>query len=200
MEIKDGIKAFYPKSRSEWRNWLNDNHLSEKSVWLIMYKKQSGEPTITYNEAVEEALCFGWIDSKPNKRDEKSFYQYFTKRNPKSVWSKLNKERVSVLLGQGLMAQAGIEAMEIAKKNGSWSILDEIDNLHEPDDLRLILAANPNAKRNWENFPASAKKGILFWISSAKQPATRQNRIEQIVRLAAENKRANEYIPKKNEQ
>ncbi|MBB3056846.1 YdeI/OmpD-associated family protein [Mucilaginibacter gotjawali] len=120
--------AFYAKDRQAWRSWLQEFHLSEKSVWLIMYHKGSGVPSVYYNEAVEEALCFGWIDSKPNKRNEKSYYQFFAKRNPKSNWSKINKQKVEHLLALGLMASAGLEMIELAKTTGTWNALDQVDD------------------------------------------------------------------------
>ena len=101
MELKDGIKTFYAKSQKEWRKWLEKNHQSEKSIWLIIYKKESGTPSVYYTDAVDEAICFGWIDSKPNKRDDESYYQFFAKRNPKSNWSKVNKGKVAKLLEKG---------------------------------------------------------------------------------------------------
>jgi uncharacterized protein YdeI (YjbR/CyaY-like superfamily) len=108
MELHNELKTFHAKTRKEWRNWLEKNHQSEKSIWLIIYKKESETPSIYYPEAVDEALCFGWIDSKPNKRDEHSYYQFFSKRNPKSNWSKVNKEKVSILMEQGLIHSSGL--------------------------------------------------------------------------------------------
>lgn len=116
MELKGGIKTLRVKSRQQWRNWLSKNHDNEKSVWLIMNRKVSVIPNVTYPEAVEEALCFGWIDSKTNKRDDSSYYQYFAKRKPKSNWSKVNKERVEKLISDGLMHDAGLEMINAAKK------------------------------------------------------------------------------------
>jgi uncharacterized protein YdeI (YjbR/CyaY-like superfamily) len=104
MEMKDGITTFYAKNRKEWRTWLSKNHTKEKNVWLILYKKESDVPTVHYDEAVDEALCFGWIDSRPNKRDKQSYYLLFSKRSPKSNWSKANRQRAEVLIKQGLMA------------------------------------------------------------------------------------------------
>ncbi len=119
MELYNGIQAFHAKSRQEWRDWLAKNHQTKKSVWLIIYKKASNMPSVYYPEAVDEALCFGWIDSKANKRDENSYYQFFAKRNPKSNWSKVNKAKVAKLIDQGLMQQAGAEMIAIAQQNGT---------------------------------------------------------------------------------
>ncbi|WP_375582765.1 YdeI family protein [Cyclobacterium xiamenense] len=193
METYHGIQTFQAKDRLEWREWLARNHRSEKSVWLIIYKKGSGLPTVQYPEAVDEALCFGWIDSKPNKRDEKSYYQFFAKRNPKSNWSRVNKEKVAQLIKQGLMQSAGFEAIEIARQNGTWTELDEVENLILPDDLRDALSKNKTAGDTWEAFPPSSKRGILEWILQAKKPETRQRRINETVSLAEKGIRANHF-------
>jgi uncharacterized protein YdeI (YjbR/CyaY-like superfamily) len=193
MELKDGIKTFHAKSQKEWRKWLEKNHKTEKSIWLIFYKKDSGVPSVYYPEAVDEALCFGWIDSKANKRDEQSSYQYFAKRNPKSKWSRVNKEKVARFTEQGLMAQAGLEMVAHAQKTGTWDALNEVENLTVPDDLQKLFNKNKTAFKHWEAFPRSVKRGILEWISSAKRPETRLKRITETVELAAQNVRANQY-------
>ncbi len=193
MELKDGINTFYASSQSAWRDWLETNHQTEKSVWLIIYRKESGKPSVYYQEAVDEALCFGWIDSKPNKRDHESYYQFFAKRNPKSNWSKVNKLKVERLLAEGLMTAQGLKMIEIAKQNGNWSALDEIEELTIPQDLQLLLNSNTIATDNWNNFSRSSKRGILEWILNAKRPETRQKRIEETVTLAAQNIKANHY-------
>jgi uncharacterized protein YdeI (YjbR/CyaY-like superfamily) len=196
MEIKDGVKTFYAKDRKSWRAWLSKHHEKEKSVWLIIYKKGAPKKSINYTEAVEEALCYGWIDSKPNKRDEESFYQFFAKRNPSSNWSKINKDRVKKLIDQGLMTPSGMAVIEQAKANGKWAALDDIENLLIPDDLESMLNANQEAAVHFEAFPRSVKRGILEWILNAKTPATRNKRIQETVTLAADNLRANQYKPK----
>ncbi|HMN90158.1 MAG TPA: YdeI/OmpD-associated family protein [Saprospiraceae bacterium] len=193
MEMYNGIKTFHAKTRKEWRKWLEKNHQSEKSVWLIIYKKESETPSVFYPEAVDEALCFGWIDSKPNKRDEHSYYQFFAKRNPKSNWSKVNKEKVIKLIEQELMRPAGFEMIEIAKQNGAWTALDEVENITIPEDLQKLFLKNQMAFENWENFPRSSKRGILEWILNAKKPDTRQKRIKETVALAEKNIKANHY-------
>jgi uncharacterized protein YdeI (YjbR/CyaY-like superfamily) len=193
MELKDGIKTFYAKSQKEWRQWLEKNHESEKSVWLIIYKKESKTKSVYYPEAVDEALCFGWIDSKPNKRDAESFYQYFSKRNPKSNWSKVNKEKVKRLLAEGLITKSGLEAIEIAKQNGTWNALDEVEEIIIPDDLQKAFSKKKSALTNFEKFPRSSKRGILEWILNAKRPETRQKRIQETVDLAEKNIKANHY-------
>ncbi len=193
MELKNGIATFYAASRQAWRNWLEENHQSEKSVWLIIYRKESQIPSVYYPEAVDEALCFGWIDSKINKRDEQSYYQFFAKRNPKSKWNKVNKAKVEQLTAQGLMAPAGLEMVKIAKQNGTWTALDEVENLTVPADLQKAFDENKLAFENWEKFSRSSKRGILEWILNAQKMETRQKRIEETVRLAAANIKANHY-------
>lgn len=190
---KEGVKTFYATDRNAWRQWLSEHHTSEKSVWLIIYKKDSAMPSVNYDEAVDEALCFGWIDSKPNKRDEESFYQFFAKRNPKSNWSAVNKKKVEKLIEQGLMTEAGIQMIELAKASGTWTALDDVENLIVPIDMQAVFDANPTAKVNWEQFPRSVKRGILEWIYAAKRPETRQKRIEETVTKAAQNIRANQF-------
>jgi len=194
---KDGVKTFYAKDRAAWRAWLAENHATETRVWLIIYRKQSGTPSIYYDEAVNEALCFGWIDSKPNKRDGESYYQFFSRRNPKSKWSGVNKRKVEALSAQGLMTEAGWAVIELAKQNGGWTALDDVENLMIPEDLQAQFDTMPGAQANFEAFSKSAKRGILDWISSAKQAETRAKRILETVTLAARGEKANQYVPKK---
>lgn len=193
METHKGTPAFYAKTRQAWRTWLKKNHQTQTSVWLIIYRKESKTPSVYYPEAVDEALCFGWIDSVPNKRDAESYYQFFAKRNPKSKWSKINKEKVARLIDAGLMQPAGYAMIELAKQRGTWAALDAVDSLQIPDDLNALFAKNKTAFRNWENFPPSARRGILEWILNAKRPETRQKRIEETVSLAEKNIRANQF-------
>jgi uncharacterized protein YdeI (YjbR/CyaY-like superfamily) len=190
---KEDVKTFHAKSRSEWRQWLMEYHQKEKSVWLIIYRKASETPSVYYDEAVDEALCFGWIDSKSNKRDEESYFQFFSKRNPKSNWSKVNKIKVERLISEGLMTDAGLEMITLAKQSGTWTALDDVDNLVIPDDLLVLLNENQIALKNFEAFPRSVKRGILEWIQNAKRPDTRAKRIMETVTLAEKNIRANQY-------
>jgi len=193
MELKNGIPTFHAKNRQVWRDWLIENCQKEKAVWLIIYKKRSQKPSVYYTEAVDEALCFGWIDSKPNKRDAESYYQYFSKRNPKSNWSKVNKTKIANLIKEHLMRPPGYEMITIAKQNGTWNALDEVENLILPEDLKLLFDKDQEAFGYWEKFPKSTKRGILEWIFNAKKTATRLKRINETVKLAKENIRANQY-------
>ncbi|MBR2649444.1 MAG: YdeI/OmpD-associated family protein [Sediminibacterium sp.] len=192
------ITAFHAKSQAEWRKWLEKNHAKEKAVWLIIYKKETGIPSLYYPEAVDEALCFGWIDSKPNKRDEKSYYQFFSQRKPKSNWSTVNKKKVEKLLAENRMAPAGLAMIELAKKTGTWTALDKISALEIPKDLSKAFEKNKMAKQFFNAFPPSTKKSIYEWINNAKTAGTREKRILETVEKAAENIRANQYRqPKK---
>jgi uncharacterized protein YdeI (YjbR/CyaY-like superfamily) len=184
----DQFKRFEAKNRKEWRQWLQDNHLTSSGIWLVYYKKNSEKSGVTYDEAVEEALSFGWIDSKVNAIDEERFMQVFTPRKPGSIWSKLNKERVKKIMEEGIITPAGLEKIEAAKKDGSWDFLDDIDRLVIPFDLKEAFDSSKIAKRNFDTFNESIKKQILYWIKTAKRPQTRKNRIEKVVTLAVENK------------
>ena len=190
---KDGFTVFYADSAQSWRYWLERNHASQSSVWLVIFKKNSQIPSLSVNEAIDEALCFGWVDSKPNKRDENSFYLYFSQRNPKSNWSKVNKDKVEYLVEQGKMTSFGWKMIELAKATGTWDALNEVDSLQEPEDLKAALESNLIAKGFWENFPPSARRGILEWILNAKTASTRVKRITETVLLAEKNIRANSY-------
>ncbi|HUY76717.1 MAG TPA: YdeI/OmpD-associated family protein [Ktedonobacterales bacterium] len=183
----DAWERYYARDRHEWRAWLHAHHATATGVWLISYKKTSGQPSVPYAEAVEEALCFGWIDSRANTLDDQRHMQMFTPRKRKSPWSRLNKERVARLTEQGLMMEAGHAAVATAQQNGTWTASDAIEDLRVPDDLAQALATNEAAQRHFAAFSASATKQILRWIASARRAETRANRIAQIVAGAAQN-------------
>ena len=187
------IEQYYAKDRAEWRAWLAEHHATSAGIWLIYFKKESGKPRVAYEDAVEEALCFGWVDSRPNAIDDQSYMQLFSPRKAKSPWSKINKERVERLIAQGLMTEAGLKKIEAAKADGSWNRYDEVDDLVMPDDLVQALTANETANTYFQAFSPSSKKVILWWIASAKRPETRSKRIEETVQLAAQNIKANHY-------
>lgn len=190
---KEPPNSIHPKTRADWRAWFEQNHTQTEGVWLISHKKATGKTRFEYEEAVEEALCFGWIDSKPNKLDNEHSLLWFAPRKPGTGWSKLNKERAEKLIGEGLMTSAGMSKIDAAKQDGSWNALDAIEALKIPPDLDQALASNESAQRYFEVFPRSVKRGILEWIASAKKPETRAKRIEETARLAAENIRANQW-------
>ncbi|MBD2104290.1 YdeI family protein [Leptolyngbya sp. FACHB-261] len=188
LKFDDRIETIYASDRKAWRQWLEKNYCTSIGIWLIYYKVKSGKPSVQYSEAVKEALCFGWIDSKVKSLDEERYMQIFTPRKPKSVWSKLNKQYIEELIAQGLMTEAGLKKINAAKQDGSWALLDEIEALSVPVDLKQALEANEIANQNFESFSNSAKKNILFWIDSAKRPETRLKRIEKTISSVAQNR------------
>jgi uncharacterized protein YdeI (YjbR/CyaY-like superfamily) len=191
------IETFYPKSRQEWREWLQENHHAKQSIWIIYYKKKSNIPTVMYSEAVDEALCFGWIDSKTKPLDEEKFMQFFSKRKTKSVWSKINKEKIEHLTNAGLMTKAGFDSIEIAKQNGSWTILDEAEALIIPNDLEEEFENNPNAKTYFLSLSRLDKRNILQWLVLAKRVETRAKRIREIIELANINNKPKQFTSQK---
>lgn len=184
---------FEPDSRAVWRLWLESNYRQKGGIWLVFRKKASGAINLTYAESVEEALCYGWIDSKPGKIDELRSKLWFAPRKPGTGWSKLNKERIEKLVASNAMHATGLEKIVQAKLDGSWTMLDEVEMLAIPEDLQAALERRPNATTNFEAFPKSVKKGILDWIMRAKRPETRAARIEETATLARENIRANQW-------
>jgi uncharacterized protein YdeI (YjbR/CyaY-like superfamily) len=190
------MEEFLAHNRTEWRNWLAENHLTSKGVWLISYKKTSGKPHISYAEGVEEALCFGWIDSIARTVDTEKSKLYYSPRKPKSNWSKLNKERVEKLTAANMIMEAGHKMIDLAKKTGTWSALDGVSNLEIPEDLKAALQTFENAEKYFTAFPPSVKKGILEWVLNAKTTETRMKRIIETASLANDNKRANQYVKK----
>lgn len=187
---KEELPLVRARTRQEWRAWLEANHAQSHGVWLILTKKGTAEPSVRYDEVVDECLCFGWIDSTVNTVDEVSYKLLITPRKPKSVWSRVNKKRLEKLIEQGLVASPGIARIEAAKQDGSWTALDAIEELTIPADLEEALAANSPAHKHFHAFSNSIKKAILWWIASAKRSETRQNRIRETVELAAQNIKA----------
>jgi uncharacterized protein YdeI (YjbR/CyaY-like superfamily) len=192
-KLQKDFKLFEPKSRAGWRSWLQKNHTQPESIWLVLAKKESGLPSLTVEEAVEEALCFGWIDSVPNKMDDKRYKILLSPRKPKSNWSKVNKQRAARMIKAGLMTDAGMSTITLAKKTGTWNALNDINKLTVPADLKSALALNPKAAEFFDAFPPSVKRGILEWIQNAKTESTRTKRITETAALAAKNIRANQY-------
>jgi uncharacterized protein YdeI (YjbR/CyaY-like superfamily) len=185
--------SVHPETRAEWRRWLEENHTRAEGVWLIRYKVAAGKPRIEYDEAVEEALCFGWIDSKPRKLDDERAMQWFAPRLSGTGWSKLNKERVAKLLAAGQMAPAGRAKVQAAQEDGSWNALDAVETLEVPPDLAAALAVSPPAEQYFDGFSRSVKRSILEWIGNARTAETRARRVEETARLAAQNIRANQW-------
>ena len=189
----DTLERHDPASRGAWRAWLRENHLISEGVWLVTPKKSSGLPRIDYDDAVEELLCFGWIDSLTRSLDEERSMLLCTPRKPASNWSRHNKERVERLEAAGLMADRGREVVALAKESGAWGALDEVDKLVAPSDLEERFRAHAGSKGYWDAFPRGARRAILEWIAVAKRAETRAARIEQTASLAAQNIRVNEW-------
>ena len=181
--MKDA-EEFCPATQKDWRTWLQKNHQKKEAVWLIFYKKSSPHYNLSWSESVDEALCFGWIDSTKRPIDAEKYKQYFSKRKAKSNWSKINKVKVKTLIDQGLMQEAGYESVEIAKENGSWTVLDGIEALDMPEELQKALAQHEGATAFFDNLSKSAKKILLHWVYSAKREETRQKRVLEIAENA----------------
>ncbi|WBL43912.1 YdeI/OmpD-associated family protein [Algoriphagus halophytocola] len=179
---------FCPADREDWRKWLERNHQKVNGIWLIIYKKSSSQPNLTWSQAVDEALCFGWIDSTKRPIDDVKYKQYFGKRKVKSNWSKINKEKIAKLLEAGKMRPAGLQSVQLAKENGSWDYLDAIESLQIPTDLEHSLNQNPESQEYFTNLSKSKKKQILYWVHSAKRIETRKKRIEEVLKATSQKK------------
>ncbi|MGB1295537.1 MAG: YdeI/OmpD-associated family protein [Flavobacteriales bacterium] len=181
MKIKE---EYCPSNQQEWRNWLELNHKSKEAIWLIFYKKKSPKYNLSWSQAVDEALCFGWIDSVKKTIDHETYIQYFSKRKPKSNWSKVNKDKVKTLIENGLMKEEGLKSIAIAKENGSWVFLDDVEALIVPEDLKMELENREGALDFFNSLSDSSKKMFLYWVHSAKRSETRQKRILEIAENA----------------
>lgn len=190
MEYR-GRPLLHPESIGEWRAWLSRHHADTDGVWLAGWKRSSGKPTLDYGQIVEEALCFGWIDGLTNTLDDGRPAILITPRRRGSAWSRSNKERVDRLVAEGRMTAAGVRAVDRAKADGSWTALDAAEALVEPPELAAGLDANPEARRQWDAFPKSPRKALIYWVTSAKRPETRARRVALIVDEAAQGRRAN---------
>jgi uncharacterized protein YdeI (YjbR/CyaY-like superfamily) len=180
-------EELYFKNDVEWRAWLAENYDKSTGVYLIFYKVSSDKESMRWEEAVKVALCYGWIDSTVKRLDEERRRQYFCPRKPKSVWSKLNKTYLVELIATGKMHDSGSQKMITAMKDGSWTALDDVENLIVPEDLQKAFDANPKAHENYQNFSRSYRKNYLYWLNQAKREVTREKRITEIIRLCAAN-------------
>ncbi len=190
--MKD-LEEYCPKNKQDWRKWLELNQHKTTAVWLIFYKKKSPNFNLSWSDSVDEALCFGWIDSTKKTIDSEQYKQYFSKRKAKSNWSKTNKNKVKTLIDQGLMKEEGYNSIKIAKENGSWTSLDAIEALVIPEDLKGAFANNKVAMDYFDQLSNSAKKILLYWVVSAKRTATRQKRILEIVENANQNLKPKQF-------
>lgn len=186
--LDDGEKVLAPDA-DVWRAWLEENHRTSTGAWLIRARRGSGLEVIEYEDAILQALCFGWIDGPVRTFDERTSGLWFAPRRPSSGWAATNKARLILLEERGLMAEAGIRAVEVAKANGAWAVLDNAEALREPDDFAAALNADPAARAAWDAFPPSARKFGISAIDMARRPETRAARIAKIVSDAAAGKR-----------
>ena len=200
MVTLDEAERVQPDSLAAWAAWLAENHTRSDGVWLVTFKKATGRRAFDYDAAVTEALRYGWVDSLPRSLDDERTMLWFAPRNPRSGWSRANKKRIATLEKQGRLEAAGSAAVATAKADGSWSMLDEVENLTVPDDLARALDDHPGARANWDGFPPSAQRGILEWILQAKRPTTRQNRIRDTAQKAARGERANQWSRRRDPQ
>ena len=183
----DGRAMVGPFDRGGWRAWLIANHASSRGAHLVSWRRSSGRTSVAYEEAVEEALCVGWIDSVAGRLDDDRALQWFSPRRPDSGWARSNKERVERLTAAGLMLPAGLAAIEEAKRNGTWTMLDDVENLVVPDDLAAALDAAPPARDHWDAFSRSRRRAILVWLVQAKRPETRAKRVADVAAQASRN-------------
>jgi uncharacterized protein YdeI (YjbR/CyaY-like superfamily) len=190
MSRLDDVPLVHAADRGEWRAWLEANHATAKGVWLAGPEPRSGAPGLDYEATVEEALCFGWVDSTGGRLDDTHWKLYLAPRKTRSPWAASNKARVERLIAAGRMAPAGLAAIEQAKSNGSWSVLDGPERLEIPADLAVELQAHPPAAANFAAFPPSARKMQLAWVALAQRPETRTQRIATVAQAAARNERA----------
>ena len=187
---KFDFPIFHAETRAQWRSWLLQNHLSTRGVWLCSWRTNTGRERCPYPEVVEEAICFGWVDSTSTVFDEERSLQLITQRRAKSPWTRLNRERAADMEKRGLMTDAGRATIAAAKANGWWTISDQVEDLEEPPDLRAALDREPKARNTWDGFPPSARKQMLWWIISAARDDTRAGRINDVVTAAVDGRRA----------
>ncbi|MGC2241920.1 MAG: YdeI/OmpD-associated family protein [Acidimicrobiia bacterium] len=181
---------YHAETRAQWRAWLESNHANTPGVWLCSWRPTTGKPVCPYPEVVEEAICFGWIDSTVNILDDERGMQLITPRKAKSTWTRLNRQRFADMESAGWMTHAGRRAAEVARENGWWTISDSVEDLIEPEDLTVALDASAPARASWGGFPPSARKAMLWWVISAAREDTRAQRIATIVAAAAKGERA----------
>ncbi len=182
--MRDDVERLLAPDAETLRDWLEENHASAQAVWLVYHKKGSGKPSITWTEAVDEALCYGWIDSKIQRIDEESYEQYFTRRKPNSPWSKINKEKVAALEAAGRIQPSGAAAISLAKENGTWSLLDDAQALIIPEDLEAAFESADDLAF-FQSLSPSRRRNVLQWIALAKRDDTRARRIAETVDAAS---------------
>lgn len=183
-------EQLFVSDRDEWREWLKENHESKKEVWLVYYKKRTGKASVPYDDSVEEALCFGWVDSIVKKLDKQTFARKFTPRKGESRWSEANKKRVLEMIEEGKMAEAGLKRIKEAKDSGEWSKVREAPKgLVIPPCLKEALARDEKASHYFDKLAYSYKRQTVAWIASAKKEETRERRVAEVIRLFEQNRK-----------
>jgi uncharacterized protein YdeI (YjbR/CyaY-like superfamily) len=189
MGEKAGLPIMAFPAREAWAAWLDEHHTISAGIWLALAKKGAGEAGISYGDAVEVALCYGWIDGQAGKLDDRFWLQRFTPRRPRSVWSRVNRDRALALMAQGEMRPAGLREVERAQADGRWDAAYEPPSTMEvPDDLQEALASNPAAAACFATLNSTNRYAILHRIHTAKKPETRSRRIETFVAMLADGK------------
>lgn len=181
------IQEYYFKNDEEWRDWLHVNHEQLEGIYLIFYSVALENKSMRWEEAVKVALCYGWIDSTVKSLGDGKRRQYFCQRKPKSVWSKVNKDYIEILKVKGLMHKSGMTSIKVAKKNGSWTSLDDVEKGIIPPELQVAFEKNTTAFANYQNFTRGQRKSYLYWLNQAKREETRQKRIREIIKLCEQN-------------
>jgi uncharacterized protein YdeI (YjbR/CyaY-like superfamily) len=184
------VEEVHPETREQWRAWLAAHHDRASGAWLVSWRRPTGRPAVSYDDAVREALAFGWVDSTAGSVDDSRTKLYFAPRRRASGWARSNKLRVEALERDGLMTEAGRRAVRAAQEDGSWTLLDDVEDLVVPPDLAAALDARPGARAHWDAFPPGARRAMLAWIVTAKRPATREKRVAETAAAAAEGRRA----------
>lgn len=188
------VEQFCPKSPLEWRQWLEENHASATHIWLVYFKASTKVPSLSWSEAVDEALCFGWIDSTKKTIDQDRYMQYFSPRKAKSMWSRVNKEKVVQLIKEKRMRRAGLGSIAVAKENGAWSQMDDVENLVVPEDLEEALSQYDGALEFFKSQSKSTRKLLLHWVVTAKRPETRKKRIGELAENAAQGRKPKQFV------
>ena len=193
---RDDAERVLAESADEWAAWLAAHHTRRTGVWLVTWRARSGRPSLGYEDSVIEALRYGWIDSTGARVDDDRSELWFAPRKRGSGWARTNKRRIDRLIAEGRMEPAGQRVIDAAKADGSWTLLDEVEDLIVPEDLDAAFAAYPGSRSRWDAFPPSTRRAHLEWIVQAKRQETRSRRIDEVARLAQEGKRANEWVPR----
>jgi uncharacterized protein YdeI (YjbR/CyaY-like superfamily) len=185
----DDHPRLHAETLAEWQDWLATNHATTAGVWLVSWRTGTGRPAPSYDDAVTEALRYGWIDSTARTIDEERSMLRFTPRRPGSGWARSNKERIARLEAEGRLEPAGAAILEAARADGSWTLFDSVEDMMVPDDLGASLDAVPGGREGWDALPPSARKAYLYWLVQAKRPETRQRRIIEVAERASRSER-----------